>query len=269
MTPYMQSGPMAGGQLTPMVKNLLMITVGAFLLQFVFAGRIEALFALDAHWYDRFAAWRLVTYIFLHGGTGHLFFNMLALFLLGPAVEYALGSRRFLTLYFVSGILGGLGWSLLSGRGICVGASGSIFGVLASYAALFPNARMQLLFPPVVLRAWQLVGILSLIELMSVLGQQGGHVANSAHLSGGVAGFLYAVYLVRKNEPWRFRRSFGWMDLFMGGRSSSSRRTPPRRTSSRPQEGEVDRILDKVAREGMNALNERERKILRRAGRHE
>lgn len=260
-----------GGRMTPMVKELLYITLGVFVLQFVFPF-ISYLGALTSDWVQGLQVWRLVTYIFLHSTPynsppgfpwfTHILFNMYALFLFGPPLERVLGKRQFLTLYFLSGILGGLGWSLLAGpHSSCVGASGAIFGLLGSYALLFPNDRLALLFPPVVLKAWQFVLIFGFIELYHVLGQSGGHVANSAHFFGGVAGAIYTLVLIHKYEPWRFRRVFKWLDNL---RDKSDQHKEQMDQASKKQ---VDEILEKISREGIGSLTDAERKILKKAGR--
>lgn len=252
-----------GGRLSPMVKELLLITIGAFVLQYVFPQLMYQWGALNSTWFRGFEVWRLGTYMFLHAGFFHLLMNMYALFLFGPPLEQVLGKRQFLTLYFLSGILGGLGWSLLAGRyGVCVGASGAIFGLLGSYALLFPNDRLQLLFPPIALKAWQFVLGFALIELFHVLEQSGGRVANSAHLCGGIAGAIYTLVLIRKYEPWRFRRAFKWVDAL---RDKAEQYKAGQDQAGKKQ---VDEVLAKISREGIGSLTDAERKVLKKAGRN-
>ena len=91
-----------GSRMTPMVKELLLITIGAFLLQYIFP-IVYQLGALPSNWLSGFQVWRLGTYMFLHAGVFHLLMNMYALFLFGPPLEKVLGKRQFLTLYFLGG----------------------------------------------------------------------------------------------------------------------------------------------------------------------
>jgi len=248
-----------GSRMTPCVKNILLVTVGCFFLQIALGGTVEALFALRADWFSRGLFWQPVSYIFLHDRRMlmHILLNMYGLYLLGPAVESTLGSRRFAVLYFLSGILGGIGWALLSRFGTCVGASGAVYGVLFSYAALYPQARMRLIFPPIELKAWQLVTGLALIEFFQTMGLRGGIVANAAHLAGGVAGFCYAMALVYRHESWRVRRMFPWLDRL--------RRTAEewKRQAASGSVEEVDRILEKIAQKGIGSLTPRERRTLK------
>lgn len=102
--------------------------------------------------------WRLFTYQFLHANLGHILFNMIALWFFGPVVEERFGHLRFLLYYLFCGVAAALFSSLLGYMGFfdpewrfipMVGASGSIYGIMAACAVLFPHARVQLLFPPV------------------------------------------------------------------------------------------------------------------------
>jgi hypothetical protein len=120
------------------------INVGVFLVMWLL--RLDGLYALLALSYNglfRGMIWQPVTYMFLHGGFMHLLFNMFTLFFLGPETERAMGSRHFLAMYLLSGVLGGLGWIWLSphSHALCVGASGAIYGVLAAFATLYPRRR--------------------------------------------------------------------------------------------------------------------------------
>lgn len=250
-----------GGRLTPMVKELLMVTIGVFILQSL-NHNVTALGALHADWLRGLELWRPVTYIFLHQNFMHILMNMYALFLFGPLLERHLGKYQFLTLYFLSGILGGLGWAMLAhGRGTCIGASGAVFGLLGSYAFLFPNDRLALIFPPVVLKAWQFVLGYGLWELIQVLGQSGGPVANAAHLFGGIAGSMYTLVLIRKYEPWRYQRATKWLDWLRTLLSQN------RDQMARNEQVRVDKILEKIGREGIGSLTDAERKILKKTGR--
>lgn len=252
-----------GGAMTPVVKNLLMLNIGVFLLQLAFPRVLENMGALFPVRWSLLQPWRFVSYMFLHAGFFHILMNMYGLFLFGPMLEQTLGKKRFLTLYFVSGILGGIGWAVLAPARLvpCVGASGAIFGLLMSFAALYPSMQIILLFPPIPLKMWQFALGYGVIELIHVLGQHGGRVANSAHLAGGLAGLAYTLYLIRKVEPWRFKRLFSGLDRWQ---EKMDERKENRSNASRE---EINRILDKVSRHGIGSLTPREREILRKASR--
>lgn len=230
------------------VQLLLILNVGVFFAERLFGLPLSYYGALQYNWESTFSVWQLITYQFLHLGLGHLLANMLGLFFLGPDVERGLGTNRFFALYFLSGVLGGIGWSLLAPYGSCIGASGAVFGVLGAYAALYPNRELILIFLPFTpIKAWVFVLILGAYEFMHVLGGPGGHVANSAHLGGGIAGYIYTIII---------------------GRPDIIRKLRAKYLESRPQasRAEIDRILDKAAQHGMHSLSRRERDTLKQAG---
>lgn len=233
------------------VQLLLILNISAYVIEHLFGFPLSYFGALRANWLDYFGVWQLITYQFIHQGIGHLLANMMGLYFLGPETERALGTNRFFALYLLSGVLGGLGWSLLSPPVYtCVGASGAVFGILGAYAALYPNRELILIFLPFTpIKAWIFVLLLGAYEFMHTLGGPGGHVANAAHLGGGIAGYLYATLIGRPGILRRIRRKF---------------RTPDTLPASRE---EMDRILDKAAQQGMHTLTRRERDLLKRAGR--
>ena len=252
--------------ITPAVKFLLILNVVIFLIEAVFSIPLSYWFALNAEWWTTFSFGQLFTYMFVHSHVtlSHIVMNMLGLFFLGPAVERTLGSYRFFTLYYLSGILGGLGWSLLAREGqYCVGASGAIMGILGAFAALYPNAKLYVIFFPFrPFTAWKLVLAFACFEFFQTfIHPVFGGIANSAHLMGGIAGFCYAYSLkhpdiVQKLES---RIPFG-----KKGRPQARRSTSSGATLSK---SEIDHILDKIGKQGMGALTSHERELLKRATR--
>jgi membrane associated rhomboid family serine protease len=145
-----------------------------------------------------FAPWQLVTYAFLHGGLLHLAFNMFALYMFGGALERVFGTRRYLTLYFVSVLSAAttqLAVAMLSGAIYpTIGASGGVFGLLLAYGMYFPHNRVMLLFPPIPLPARTFVVLYAVLELfLGVTGSQEG-VAHFAHLGGMIGAWLLLRY---------------------------------------------------------------------------
>jgi membrane associated rhomboid family serine protease len=138
--------------------------------------------------------WQPFTYLFVHGGIGHLLFNMLALWMFGTPLEQDWGTRRFLKYYFLCGIGAGLcdisanvafgHWGIPT-----IGASGALYGLLLAFGVLYPETRvlMNFLFP---IKAKYLVIIYGAIALLSALGENSG-VSNVAHLGGMLFGYVY------------------------------------------------------------------------------
>ena len=249
--------PVQASRLTPAVRTLIISTVAVYLLQLFFdgitRGAFTRLFGLSIPGFKSGYVWQLFTYLFVHGSPLHIFLNMLGLYFMGPETERAIGTRHFLILYFVSGILGGVGWMFISDTpwAVCIGASGALFGVIGAFAALFPQRPVTLLVLfvlPVTMKAWMLAVLLGVGELAFLLGTPQHGIAYAAHLAGGVAGYVYALVLFRglsgAGRVWRnWRRERPAMDV------------------------ELDRILDKIAREGIHTLSRQERKVLEDASR--
>ena len=205
-----------------------------------------------------FLVWQPLTYMFLHGGFWHLAFNMYSLALMGPPVEYRLGRGHFLAAYFLSGVLGGLGFVLLEPYGVCIGASAGVMGILGAFAALYPTTPVTLIFLPFFsLPAWGMVLLFGFFELTMLLKFPGSRIAHSAHLAGGLAGYFYVRGLLR-GGPRRRSAGGGWADL---------RRRWAERNRRAPDAAAVDRLLDKVAREGLHRLTPAEREQLEKASR--
>ncbi len=184
-------------------KALIVANVAMFLLQLAAPGAMLPL-ALwpvgpaPAGVNAGFEPWQLVTYGFLHGGLTHLAFNMFALYMFGSAIEQVLGSRRYLTYYFVCVVSAAVTQLIFAGiTGAyypVLGASGGVFGLLLAYAFYFPNNRVMLLFLPIPMPAWLFVVIYGLLELyLGVTGTQAG-VAHFAHLGGLIGGFALLIH---------------------------------------------------------------------------
>jgi len=244
--------------LTPVVKRLMIACTAVFVVQFILPLRLELLlvdiFGLGVTGIMRGWVWQLLTYGVLHGSLLHLLLNMLGLFFLGPELERHLGSRVFFIMFLFCVALGGLGWLALTWpyEGICIGASGGIFGLIGAFAGLFPRRQLTLLvffILPVTMPAWVMAVLFGVFQLAYLLEPGGTGIAYAAHLAGGVAGFLFVRVILR---PKRSRAADAYTYY------------PP---ASTPARAEIDAILDKITREGLHALTPREREILRNASR--
>jgi membrane associated rhomboid family serine protease len=252
-------------RLPPVTAWMIKANVAVFLFFWLF--RYDGLYAnlaLSLHGIRQGAFWQPLTYMFLHGSFIHILFNMLTLYFLGPETERTMGSKHFLAMYLISGLLGGLGWLWLSAHpvAVCVGASGAIFGVMAAFATLFPRRQLTVLIMmifPVTLPAWQLVAGLSLIQFLLLTGGAASNIAYAAHLAGAFAGFLYIDQLF---ENTTLRHLWARLRDYVAQRPPAPRAAPPP-----PDPAEVDRILDKITAQGIQSLTRAERQILHRASR--
>jgi hypothetical protein len=200
---------------------------------------------------------------------------MFGLYLFGRDIEDLMGTPRFLLFYLACGIAGGLAWLGTMSSDICIGAYGAIFGLLAAYAAFYPGRRITLLLffvLPVTMTALTLAMGLAVVSFYIVLGG-GGSVAHTAHLAGGVAGYLYAVFLRRKYQHHLMAGLLAGRPLF-GGISAGMRKYFVGRKLMVldqedddwvPDQEEVDEILDKISTYGIGSLTADERSILDRA----
>ncbi|BBD79708.1 rhomboid family intramembrane serine protease [Aerosticca soli] len=197
-------------RLPPATRALLIVNILVFLLQLMWPDLVlaGALWPLDS---GLFAPWQIVTNAFMHGGFDHLLFNMFALYMFGGAIEYALGTPRFVVYYFVCLIVASLlqlvvlRYFLHDAHTPTVGASGAIFGLLLAFGMLFPQEKLMLIFLPIPMPAWLFVIGYALVELLSgVTGLMPG-VAHFAHLGGMLGGWVLLQYW-RGRLPFKPRR---------------------------------------------------------------
>jgi len=177
---------------------LIVLNVLVFLLGFMDRrGLLHYLWLFPAYVLQEGGWWQVVTYMFVHGGWGHIFFNMLALFLFGIQLEQRMGSTDFLLYYFVCGIGAGIATVFINsatGQGMIpvVGASGAIFALLLAFAAFFPDARI-FVFGILPIRAPIAVLAYAGIEIFSQFANIQRGVAHLTHLSGLAFGYLFLV----------------------------------------------------------------------------
>jgi membrane associated rhomboid family serine protease len=255
----------------------------------------STLFALSLLYPDAikdYQLWRLVTYMFLHGDFWHLLFNMWGLYIFGQSVAEELGRKKFLMLYFISGIFGGLLWTAANWNGMVpvVGASGAVFGVMLAMAMLNPEREYILLFFPFPVKCRTLIVVYAAIEFISQMSNSRTNIAHLAHLGGFFAAYFYIRYACSKLVQWD---PLGFLDPGAAARRNSRPRAPKgwtihktenknfdaRRGDEIPKnsydskaykEGfvppkEIDRLLDKISASGINSLSPDELQMLRLA----
>jgi membrane associated rhomboid family serine protease len=226
-----------------------------------------------------FYPWQLVTYLFMHGGFTHIFFNMLALWMFGMELENTWGSRRFAIYYLACGLgaaIANLFVSPLIGPGgPTVGASGAVFGILVAFGMLFPDRPIYIYFLLPV-RAKYFVAIYMGMELILGVSSTGDGIAHFAHLGGAAVGLVYMLSLrggfsfsgfgsgvwVEKDKSFRAFGRFGRKsDDVQDAKFYDIKTGQPKNPKDITQD-EIDAILDKISAGGYQSLSEEEKRIL-------
>ena len=195
------------------VLPIIIITVIFFFLQVILGPIFTNSLLLE--YSDIFSRpWILITHMFVHGGLGHLFFNMYVLFMFGFLLEQKIGPKRFLLIYLGAGILAAIVTSLIDpvlsplftgapSVGRALGASGAIMGMLGVLIVLMPRLKL-LLFFIIPMPLWMASLVIALIDVFGLFYQSG--VGNLAHLVGLAVGLIYGLYLKKQGK--RFTKRF-------------------------------------------------------------
>lgn len=205
----------------PITKNIIILNVVVFGLQNFVPGFTEN-FALHFYKSPDFEPYQLLTHMFMHGGLGHIFFNMFGVYMFGSAVEMRLGEKKFLLFYLLTGFgavflhMGSQLWEsyetvnqletwyseavitdqqLSNGYfntfRVTLGASGALFGLLTAFGLLFPNQKIFLLFLPIPIKAKYFVMFYAAYELIQgIQFSPGDNIAHFAHLGGALFGWI-------------------------------------------------------------------------------
>lgn len=190
----------------PVTRNILIAIVAMFIAQNVlgqsgaqFIGRYFVLYPIDSPY---FYPWQLLTYALLHGNLMHLFFNAFAIWMFGSQIEHFWGEKKY-GIYVVACIIGaGLANALLSDIG-AIGISGAVYGLLVAFGMMWPNHTIQLILPPIPMKAKYFVIIFAGIALISSFNPSNDGIAHIAHLGGALTGFLLIQF-------WRRKPPFKW-----------------------------------------------------------
>ncbi len=276
---------------TPMWGWIIMANVLCYILQYTVKGFYSNL-ALYPELLKQGHVYQLLTFQFLHGDLFHIIINCLMIWMIGKPIEAALGKRRLLSLYLLSGIAGGLiqcglAWTNINPTGGVVGASAGVFGLIAAFAVLQWNREMTILLMfiiPVRIRAKYLLIALAVIGFLGVLTQRqvveskGALVAHGAHLGGLLGGVLFILAFVQGGtwagaEPWWQRMRGRWetrkVVTIEGGARAYTRdgsRSKARKVEF--AEENIDSILDKISEQGMDSLTDKEREALAKAAKN-
>jgi membrane associated rhomboid family serine protease len=232
-------------------------------------------FALSLDGLKHGYVWQLLTFQFMHAGWMHILFNSFAIFFFGRPVEMVLGARRFLALYFLSGIIGGgvqmlFALSFSAFDSSVVGASAGAYGLVAAFAVLNWTERFTLFiyFIPVTMRGRTLLWVSIVLAIFGSLTPNNG-IADGAHLGGILAGFFLARQFFRGySSAWGFsasrepvaarKKKFFWQSKINDDAS-------PEISTDEFLQSQVDPILEKISAKGIGSLTAREREILESA----
>jgi membrane associated rhomboid family serine protease len=270
---YYRSEPRGGlSSYTPStaVGLIIAINVAVWLSDYVFQGRLSNVLAVhDYTLRHPWLWWQFLTYAFAHSPVDaqHIIFNMLGLFFLGPDVEQNYGRKEFLRVYLAIAVFAAVVWNIANlrtmGESSVIGASGAISGVVVLYALNFPH-RTLLMFFIIPMPAWLVGVIIVALDMWNATHAVGSNIAYSVHLAGAAFAFVYY------HRGWNFSRLFqGRLSWPKFQRKPKLRiHTPPADEKQSPNlTEEVDRILEKIYREGEASLSAAERKTLETASR--
>ena len=267
-------------------KNLLIINIIAFIAMQVFATKgidLNNLFGLHFFLASDFHIFQFFTYMFMHGGWEHIFFNMFALWMFGCVVERVWGPKKFLFYYISCGLGAGLLQEVSQLVSLCVtynlglgdifslreelavalnawttvGASGAIYAILLAFGMIFPNERIFIFPLPIPIKAKWFVMFYVAVELFSALGTSNDNVAHFAHLGGMLFGFLMIRYWQRHPDAGsNYGRSKG-QQFFDNLRGNWERRTY-KRTGGQYQQRQQEQQPRRESDQQYNVRKQRE-----------
>ena len=230
---YQEFKPRQFQQIPMVVKNILIINIVLFAAKFLLSNTIDLdryldLFPIGTPY---FKPHQFITYMFMHADLSHIFLNMLGVYMFGSILENIWGSKRFLNFYILTGlgaaaaqyiafyyqseqILSTINSDYSSidaldyqqqvyNRLVCLGASGSVFGLLVAFAMMFPNTQLNIYFVIPVKAKYLVIGY-GLFELVTgFLNREGDNVGHFAHLGGLVVGVVIML-IWKRNKTFFF-----------------------------------------------------------------
>lgn len=261
------------------IRTLITLNVAVFIFQILlgifstyYSNALIQAFAFYPEWQTAlFQPWRLVTYMFLHGGAFHLLFNMLWLWWMGRAVEERLGPRTFTVIYMGAGIGGALldiVFAQFLGLNYVIGASGAVYGIMVSFAMLFPTMPIMLILLPPIQARYVVAGLIALDVLL--VGSQDG-TARIVHLGGAGIGYLLmraqqqghdlSSYLLPIEQLW-YRLKGSYQKQKSKPKNKNMYSVSDVEIVDETDQSELDEILEKISKKGYDGLTKEEKKKL-------
>ncbi len=229
--------------------------------------------------------WSLVTYSFFHGGLGHIFWNMLMLYFTGRIFLNLFDAQRFINVYFLGVIIGGLVFllsynvfpTLLNANTALIGASAGVTAVLIFICAYIPNQEVRIIFFNV--KLWYVGVFFVLVDLIQI--PYGGNIGGRlAHLGGAFLGYVYARQLLKGRDIGsgfgKFRHAIA--QLFKPREKKAPLKTVYKKNASKKSaaaydkeahQRKIDTILDKISKSGYESLSKAEKDFLFKAGKED
>ena len=275
-------------------EKLIAINVAVFiingLITFLFGLPYDAVmqwFELPKDFFDFITKpWSIISYSFFHGGIWHLFWNMMVLYFASRIFLNLFGPRRYINVYFLGVILGGLiflfsynVFPALTGISTAlIGASAGVTAVLIFVCAYIPNQEVRVIFFNI--KLWYLGVFIVLIDLVQIPagGNAGGHLA---HLGGALLGYVYARQLLHGRD---IGDGFsGALDTIAGLFRPKKKKAPLKTVYRKKRSGtatrvdydregrqrKIDTILDKISKSGYESLSSDEKDFLFKAGKED
>jgi len=229
--------------------------------------------------------WSVVTYSFFHGDIWHLFWNMIMLYFSARIFLNLFSTRKFINVYFLGVILGGLLFLLsyivfpvfLGAKSSLIGASAGVTAVLIFICAYIPNQVVRVFFFNV--KLWYIGAFFVLIDLIQIPNSNsGGHLA---HLGGALLGYVYARQLLKGRDIGEgFSKLLDSLAALFKPREKKAPMKTVYRKTTKPSKSEVDydkenrqrkidTILDKISKSGYESLSKSEKDFLFKAGKEE
>ena len=216
--------------------------------------------------------WSVFTYMFLQEQFGHLFFNMLMLYYGGKIFLQYFSEKQLLLTYIFGGLFGALFFILafnafpvfedMKGHAFALGSSASVLSILIAAATYRPDYTLNLFLLGQVKMKWVAI-VFVVIDFLSITkGNSGGHIA---HLGGALWGFLYALMLKSDFDIYKIFKKKAKIRVKTVNSENYHRRpkTDEQYNAERAQEQEdVDRILEKIAKNGYSSLSDKEKEFL-------
>jgi len=270
-----------GGPMTPGVKLIMIVNGVVFLIQQIvriimqippdFSSPMDIIFGISHNGFiNNFMIWQPFTYMFLHGGWMHIFFNLLALWMFAGELEIVWGRTKFIKYYILSGIGAGLFIALLNyvsgSAAATIGASGAIYAVLLAYAILWPDREVLLyfLFP---IKIKYLIIAFGLVEFFGTLNSAagtGGNISHIGHLGGIISGLILIRFMRNSSSLKKSKISF-FERFKKKNRLQAKKKVIDTRIVAKKI---IDELLGKIAKNGMSSLTQEEKKKLEWARKH-